>query len=58
MGFMFSGATSFERQLDGAWATSTASKGFMFRDSPGIIAGKAKNAWGSIEKMVGVVWPV
>ena len=49
MDYTFFGAASFTHQLGGAWLTSTASKGFMFRDSPGIIAGKTKYAWGSIE---------
>jgi surface protein len=46
---MFYGATSFDRQLGGAWATSTATKFDMFRNSPGTIAGKTKDANGTIE---------
>ena len=49
MNGMFFGATSFDRQLGGAWATSTASKTCMFFKSPGTIAGKTKNAGGTIE---------
>jgi len=45
---MFKGATSFDHQLGGAWATSTASKSNMFRNSPGTIAGKTKDALGTI----------
>ena len=45
---MFDGATSFDRQLSGAWSTSTASKRRMFLNSPGTIAGKAKDANGTI----------
>ena len=45
----FQGATSFDRQLGGAWATSTGTKGCMFYDSPGTIAGKTKDANGTIE---------
>ena len=45
---MFAGATSFTCQLSGAWSTSTADKYAMFHDSPGTIAGKAKNAYGTI----------
>ena len=48
MGFMFDGATSFDRQLDGAWSTSTADKDEMFHNSPGTIAGRAKAADGTI----------
>ena len=46
---MFLGATSFTHQLGGAWSTSTAGKYMMFHNSPGTIAGKVKNAFGSIE---------
>ena len=46
---MFSGATSFDRHLGGAWSTSTASKLIMFRNSPGTIAGKSKDANGNTE---------
>jgi len=55
---MFDGATAFDRQLDGAWATSSASKYRMsgsaskyrmFDNSPGTIAGKTKDAEGTIE---------
>ena len=49
MGRMFSGATSFDRQLGGAWSTSTANKTWMFRNSPGTIAGRTKRADGTIE---------
>ena len=45
---MFSGATSFTHQLGGAWSTSTANKAWMFRNSPGTIAGKVKQANGTI----------
>ena len=45
---MFHGATSFTRQLGGAWSTSTANKYAMFRNSPGTIAGKVKDADGTI----------
>ena len=45
---VFAGATSFDRQLDGAWATSTADKEGMFYKSPGTIAGKTKDAHGTI----------
>jgi hypothetical protein len=45
---MFHGATSFTHQLDGAWATSTAEKPGMFYNSPGTIAGKVKQAYGTI----------
>jgi hypothetical protein len=45
---MFDGATSFTHQLGGAWATSTAEKYMMFLNSPGTIAGKAKDANGTI----------
>jgi surface protein len=44
----FAGATSFDRQLGGAWATSTANKNYMFGKSPGTIAGKTKQANGTI----------
>ena len=49
MGNMFHGATSFNRQLDGAWSTSTATKYGMFLNSPGTIAGKTKDANGTVE---------
>jgi len=49
MGVMFDGATSFDRQLGGAWFTSTADKRWMFGNSPGTIAGKTKLANGTIE---------
>ena len=49
MNNMFDGATSFDRQLGGAWATSTATKLMMFYKSPGTIAGKTKDADGTIE---------
>ena len=45
---MFYGTTSFDRQLGGAWATSTASKRYMFENSPGTIAGKVKDDEGTI----------
>jgi len=45
----FFNATSFDRQLGGAWATSTAHKYRMFYNSPGTIAGKTKDAYGTIE---------
>ena len=44
----FAFATSFDRQLGGAWATSTAAKDMMFILSPGTIAGKTKDAGGTI----------
>ena len=44
----FSGATSFDRQLGGAWATSNVAKTQMFFNSPGTIAGKTKQANGTI----------
>ena len=49
MSAMFGGATSFDRQLDGAWSTSTATKPWMFQNSPGTIAGKTKHANGTVE---------
>ena len=48
MSCMFKGTTSFEGQLGGAWATSTAGKLDMFGNSPGTIAGKTKDANGTI----------
>ena len=48
MDHMFDGATSFTRQLDQAWSTSTAGKYRMLRNSPGTIAGRTKDAGGSI----------
>ena len=48
MTMMFRHATSFTHQLGGAWATSTANKGWMFNNSPGTIAGKVKDANGTI----------
>ena len=48
MSSMFHDATSFTHQLGGAWATSTADKREMFLDSPGTIAGKVKDAHGTI----------
>ena len=45
----FYDATSFDSQLGGAWATSTADKSYMFENSPGTIAGKVKDAYGTIE---------
>jgi hypothetical protein len=54
MNYMFRGATSFDRQLGGEW-TSTVNKmnggphKMMFCDSPGTIAGRVKDAEGSIE---------
>ena len=36
-------------QLGGAWATSTARKDRMFNNSPGTIAGRTKDADGTIE---------
>jgi len=50
MRLMFDGATSFDRQLDGAWSTSTATKYHMFRNSPGTIAGKTKTANGTVPR--------
>ena len=49
MNYTFHNATSFDCQLGGAWATSTATKAWMFRNSPGTIAGKTKDAYGTIE---------
>ena len=48
MHMMFAGATSFTHQLGGTWATSTARKDNMFYNSPGTIAGKVKDADGTI----------
>ena len=45
----FYSATSLDRQLGGAWATSTARNSRMFSNSPGTIAGKTKDADGTIE---------
>ena len=45
MNWMFDGATSFTHQLGGAWSTSTAKTHCMFRNSPGTIAGKTKQAY-------------
>ena len=45
---MFCGATSFTHQLGGVWSTSTAGKVGMFYNSPGTIAGKVKNRFGTI----------
>ena len=49
MRMVFESATSFTHQLGGAWPTSTAGKYMMFHNSPGTIAGKVKNAHGTIE---------
>ena len=46
---LFARATSFDRQLDGAWATSAAETYYMFYKSPGTIAGKTKDANGTLE---------
>ena len=43
MQYMFEGATSFNRQLGGAWPSSTARKFQMFHDCPGSIAGKTNS---------------
>ena len=48
MNHMFDRATSFDHQLSGAWSTSTADKAHMFENSPGTIAGKTKDANGTI----------
>ena len=48
MDYMAAHAISFDRQLNGAWATSTASKYRMFFNGPGTIAGKAKDANGTV----------
>ena len=48
MSYMFADATSITHQLGGAWATSTADKLCMFHNSPGTIAGKVKDAHGTI----------
>ena len=47
MNAVFVGATSFTHQLGGAWSTSTADKFCMFLNSPGSIAGKTKDAYGT-----------
>ena len=47
---MFQGATSFDRQLDGAWSASAANNGWMFHNSPGTIAGRRKDANGSVPR--------
>ena len=47
MDSMLNGATSFTHRLGGAWSTSTALKGHMFRNCPGSIAGKTNNAVGT-----------
>jgi hypothetical protein len=44
----FAFTTSFDRQLGGAWCSSTASKEDMFYESLGSIAGKTKHADGDI----------
>ena len=49
MNSMFMGATSFDRQLGGAWSSSTATKHWMFYNSPGTITGRTKTANGTIE---------
>ena len=46
----FYGATSFDQQLGGAWARSTASKRYMFYNSPGSIEGKTNDANGTPER--------
>ena len=48
MAGMFHGATSFTHQLGRAWSTSTADKYMMFYNCPGTIAGKVKDAHGTI----------
>ena len=48
MNYMLHGASSFTHQLCGAWLTSTATKINMFYKCPGSIAGKAKNAYGTV----------
>ena len=48
MDCMFYYATPFHRQLGGEWAASTAVKLCMFHRSPGTIAGKTKDAEGTI----------
>ena len=50
MDYTFSGAASFDRQLGGAWSTSTARKVNMFYNSPGTIAGKTKDARGTVAR--------
>ena len=47
MNFTFYKATSFNQQLGGAWARSTAEKHWMFRHSPGSIEGKTNTADGT-----------
>ena len=49
MEWMFEDATSFTHQLGGAWSTSTAHKGSMFRSCPGSIAGKTNDFNGTPE---------
>ena len=51
MGWMFAGATSFDRQLGGAWTISTADGTNMFHNSPGTIAGRTKDANGTIARV-------
>ena len=48
MDSVFFGAISFTHQLGGAWSTSTASKNCMFSNSPGTVAGKVKEASGTV----------
>ena len=48
MEFMLYDATSFTHQLGGVWSTSTARKAHMFYNCPGSIAGKTKDAYGTI----------
>ena len=43
MNAMFAYATSFDRQLGGAWATSTAEKHCMFNKSPGGTIARGKD---------------
>ena len=49
MNFMLCNAPSFTHQLGGAWSTSTANKFMMFYNCPGSIAGKTKEADGTIQ---------
>ena len=45
---MLNGATSFNQRLGGQWATSTASKEWMFRRGcPGSIEGKTNDVYGT-----------
>ena len=49
---IFNNATSFDRQLGGAWATSTANRDFMFYKSHGSIAGKTNDTDGTPQRVL------